>query len=117
MTNDSYLPAEYNTGIVRGDFFEETFSFTISGEPINLESSTVRIQLRNSITSGGEVVGEYTIGNGISIRDNLIAWVIDDQETVTLIPGVYNYDVEVTTSNKKRTYIRGKFSVVQDITY
>lgn len=112
-SNDSYLPTVYNTGIVRGDDFSETFTFTLDGVALSLDGAEVKIQIR---TTMNVLVGEWTTGSGITIVGPALSWAINDTETEEFPVGVHNYDVEITLSEMKRTYITGKFTVVKDIT-
>lgn len=124
-TNDSYIPAEYNTGIVRGDFFEEKFTFTIDGDPIDLTGCDVRIQIKDLSNRSqfpvylSEFVIEpdvYVI-TGIKLEDtNTLIWTINDVDTKTFPPGSYQYDLEIEIGGKTRTFIKGQFQVERDIT-
>lgn len=122
-TNEAYLPAVYNTGIVRGDYFSESFAFSLDGGNMDLTDSFARIQLRDA---GKNIIAQYSTEpqdnpppatHGINISGNTLHWSIDESETATFAPGVYDYDLEVTISGKIRTYVKGKFTVEKDITY
>lgn len=112
-TNDAYLPSEYNTGIVRGDYFKEQFSFYLDGVELSIATANARIQIRST---GKNLLGEYTIGNGLTIDSNKLIWEIFESETAEFTPAVYKYDVEIVLSGKTRTYIKGNFNVEKDIT-
>ncbi len=112
-TNESYLPSEYNTGIVRGDDFSELFVFTVDGEPFSLNGATCKIQIK---TSMGVSVGIWTEENGIILVDNTATWNITNSETSAFPTGSHKYDVEITVSGTKKTYVSGVFTVVGDIT-
>ena len=123
-TNDSYLPAEYNTGIVRGDYFEEQFQFSLNGSPLDLSECDARIQVKdlsNRVQFPIELA-TFTIKTdpfqvtGISIANNNLIWTIEDTDTKTFPPGTYQYDIEVTLGGKVRTYVKGQFNVERDIT-
>lgn len=122
-TNQNYLPAEYNTGIVRGDYFSESFAFSLDGDTLDLTDSFVRIYFRDA---GKNIIAEYSTEprlnpppatHGITTTLNVVHWSIDETETAEFVPGIYDYDVEVTINGKIRTYIKGKFTVEKDITY
>lgn len=118
-TNDTYIPAEYNTGIVRGDYFQESFSLSLNSNPIDLSSSDARIQIRNNsnvLQAEYEMITPPTI-TGLTVSGtNILVWTIDDTDTALLVPGTYKYDIEITINGKTRTYIRGSFTVERDIT-
>ena len=73
----------------------------------------VKIQLKNSIN---ENKGQWTVGNGLSIENNVLLWEILEEETSMLIPSVYKYDIEIIINGKKKTYVRGNFNVEKYIT-
>lgn len=118
-TNDAYLPAEYNTGIVRGDYFSEQFTLSIDGESIDLTSATARIQLR---TTSNALIAEYELLTndfditGLRIDESVLSWTINDSDTAEFNPGTYKYDLEITLGGKTRTYIKGVFNVERDVT-
>ena len=125
ITNESYLPAEYNTGIVRGDFFEESFSLTIDGVAVDLEGATAKIQIRVANNPAASPIAEYgiitDIGDvtGLRIRgteNNILTWTIDSSDTKNFTPGVYKYDIEIAHGSRVRTYVKGNFNVERDIT-
>lgn len=118
-TNDAYLPAEYNTGIVRGDYFSEQFTLSIDGESIDLTSATARIQLR---TTSNALIAEYELLTndfditGLRIDESVLSWTINNSDTAEFNPGTYKYDLEITLGGKTRTYIKGVFNVERDVT-
>lgn len=118
-TNDAYLPAEYNTGIVRGDYFSEQFTLSIDGESIDLTGATARIQLR---TTSNALIAEYELLTndfditGLRIDESVLSWTINDSDTAEFNPGTYKYDLEITLGGKTRTYIKGVFNVERDVT-
>lgn len=125
-TNDSYIPAEYNTGIVRGDFFQESFQFSLDDSPLDISSCTARIQVKdlsNRVQFPAEL-SEFTMITdpntqitGLSISGtNILVWTINDTDTAQFTPGSYQYDIEITLGNKVRTYVKGQFNVERDIT-
>ena len=124
ITNDTYIPAEYNTGIVRGDFFEESFVFSVDDSPLNLTGCDARIQIKDlswarpAVSSLAEftVTDDPSANSGIFINENTLTWVIGDNDTKLFNPGTYVYDIEITIGNKVRTYVKGQFQVERDVT-
>lgn len=112
-SNSSYQPAEYNTGILRGDTFCESFSFATGGEPLDLTGASARVQLRSRT---GAILGGFESGNGIETEGSLLVWSIESSETAGYAPGQYQYDIEITTGSTVRTYLTGMFVVQKDIT-
>lgn len=123
-TNDSYIPAEYNTGIVRGDYFEEKFTFSINGESLDLTTCDAKIQIKDlsNQIQFPLFLAEFTIKTdpsvitGLSVDGDTLIWTINDVDTKNFVPGTYIYDIEVTISYKTRTYVKGQFQVERDVT-
>lgn len=114
ITNESYFPSEYNTGVIRGDDFSEMFTFTIeNGEAFPLIGATGKVQIRTSMNVS---LGEWTEENGLIFEDNVLTWFINDTETATFQPGAHYYDIEISIGGQKRTYVKGIFNVIKDIT-
>jgi hypothetical protein len=112
-TNTAYLPQKYNTGIVRGDYFSEQFSFTVDGALLDLSSATARVQLR---ARDGSLLAEFTLGAGLEITGDVLIWSIPSSATTSYNPGTYQYDIEVTINSEARTYVAGTFTVAKDVT-
>lgn len=112
-TDRTYVPAEYNTGIVRGDYFSQQFSITVDGEVVDLSGSDVRIQIR---TDAGKLLDSFTVGGGIEVAENVITWTSDSVRTEEYHPQVYRWDMEVILAGNARTYAAGTFTVIKDQT-
>ena len=112
-TNTNYLPAVYNTGVVRGDTFTEEFAFMLDGVAYDLTGSTPLLQLR---ARDGSLVAQFAAGSGLGISGNLLTWSISSLVTSGYEPGSYLFDLEISISSQKRTYVSGAFRVVKDIT-
>jgi len=112
-TNTNYLPAVYNTGVVRGDTFTEEFAFMLDGVAYDLTGSTPLLQIR---VRDGSLVAQFAVGSGLAISGNLLIWSISSLVTSGYVPGSYLFDLEISISGQKRTYVSGAFRVVKDIT-
>ena len=112
-TNTAYTPAEYNTGILRGDTFSEAFSFQAGGQVLDLTGAGARIQIRSR---AGAVLGQYEIGAGLAVASGTLTWTIAGAETAGFKAGQYQYDIEITIGGTVRTYLAGSFTVQKDIT-
>jgi len=113
MIDESYLPAEYDTGVYRGDTFSQAFTFTTGGVPIDLVGSEPRVQIR---TKAGELLDDFALGDGLTVGTNTLYWTIDSARSEGYALGKYKYDVEVLIGTMKRTYLAGSFVVSKDIT-
>lgn len=120
ITNDTYIPSEYNTGIVRGDYFQEKFTLSINGSPVDLTDCPIRIQVK---TLSNVLLAQYVSDSDIYVSgitldetSDTFIWTILSEETVTFKPGTYMYDIEITIGGKPRTYVKGQFQVERDVT-
>lgn len=113
MIDETYKPAQYDTGIVRGDTYAQAFNFLAAGIPLDLAGSTPRIEFR---TKTGELADTFASGNGITIIANTLYWTIDKDRTAGYDLGKYLFDLEITSGGVTRTYITGTFTVQKDIT-
>ena len=64
----------------------------------------------------GSLVAQFAAGSGLSISGNLLTWSISSLVTSGYEPGSYLFDLEISISGQKRTYVSGAFRVVKDIT-
>lgn len=113
MIDETYKPAQYDTGIVRGDTYSQAFNFRAAGLPLDLTGATPRIQLRKK---AGELIDAFALDNGITINTNTLYWTIVNSRTAGYETGKYVFDIEITAGGVTRTYITGTFTVQKDIT-
>ena len=118
-TNKAYKPGIYNTGVVRGDFFSETFVMVVDDVPLDLSAAAIRSQFRDS--SSGDLIREFSTSAGDIVIDtsgdaNAFTWSIEADVTRDFATGAFVYDVEITIGGRPRTYIKGMFTVLQDTT-
>ena len=98
---------QYPIEMVRGD----TFSFTVSCEGATLSAVTMTVRDRTTdevifTQAGGSVTGGYAI----SLAPN---------KTSNVTPGIYKYDVQVTTTGTGAgtyTPLFGSFTLIEDQT-
>jgi hypothetical protein len=112
------LPANYNLpDAYRGDSYGPLlFSFSdASGNPILLDGSQARAQVRYP-NKRWSVREWSTNNNSIQISGNQLIMNRMDGNNMNMEAGVYHYDLEVTTSGERRTYISGLFNVFDDVT-
>ncbi len=119
ITNTAYIPATYNTGTNRGDYFSEIFKVTIDGTPLILTTATITICIRDNKSV---LLHKSYIGHGIvittkTVTNDAFIWSIEKEDSALFTPAVYFYDIEITSNTKPRTYIKGTFTVLKDQTY
>lgn len=105
---------------INGDT-SESIEFELINEetnlPINLTSSTIKCQFRHQSKSG-QVVGDFSIGSGITLTEPLNGkFEIDQIDVLDWIPGTYFWDVEIGLSDgRTKTYVGGTMLVKPSVT-
>lgn len=117
MAGTYNIPTQYN-----GDTFEQvSFNFyTTSSDPgneIDLSSVMhVKMDIRRN-DSRGKVVKQLSIGSGLEWVDQANGQLRTTPFIIDFGGGKYVYDLEVKYSNTDiQTYVRGGFSVTEDVT-
>jgi len=117
----------YNIKVLRGDTFEELpieVSDVVGGEtnedeeietPRDLTGYTIKMDIKDA---DGVAIKQLSTGSGITITDAPNGHFKIDKFDVDDIPvGMYSYDIQLTSQDSViKTYVRGKFHVVQDTT-
>lgn len=93
--------------------YDEEFAFRLDGVAYDLTGSTPLLQLR---ARDGSLVAQFAVGSGLAISGHLLTWTISSLVTSGYEPGSYLFDLEISISGDKRTYVSGAFRVVKDIT-
>lgn len=108
-------PSLHTIRVWRNDTLGINFTLDISGVPINLGSSTVRMQIRPDYGSNTLSLS-LTEGNGITVTGTNND-TIEVKKLITLAAGSYVYDLEVQSSDGTvKTYVNGDFIVSEDAT-
>jgi len=119
--------AEINSGpdildwkVYAGDGNVEIFEFLLAGDPWNLTGAIIEAQARKTandtviaitatVTMVDETLGRYLIGwNGVALRALLAG---QDQWV-----GEWDLQVLVANASLPRTFLRGRFTAVSDVT-
>jgi hypothetical protein len=104
---------------IKGDTFSSVnFTFLDSlGDPIDLTDATIRIMFRYRCNTGA-VVKTMSIGSGLTVASPTSGVVTLNAFTpITFEVDTYYYDVEITFDDGTiKTYVKGTFKVLQDIT-
>jgi len=120
-TSSSYYMAHYNfPSHIKGDTFNGIlFTVTINSAPLDLTDAELNMDLR--LTPDTPVIAEHfdSEGNGITIDANPATGNFTFNAQIIDIPADnYYYDIEVTfPSGSVKTYIGGRWNILQDVTY
>lgn len=109
-------PKTRNFQVVEGDSF--TASVTLrdkaTGNPIVLTGAAVKMQLRTSYDAILPSL-EFAVGDGITVDG--ANGIISLNKAIDIAAGEYVYDLQVTFSGPVvRTYLRGRFKVLEGVT-
>ena len=106
------------TALYTGCDFNASLTWTDgAGNPIDLSTYTADMQVRKKV--GGDIVVEYSTGNGKIVMTSLGVITITDPHASTslYIPGNYVYDFILTDNTGKRSpFIKGSFVIFPTVT-
>ena len=117
-----YLPSQYNLpAISKGDTFPglTVDSITVNGSQPTSALASVRMDFRTSPDAATAALSINSATSAITISDNAAYTFTIEAFDVTLDPDTYYYDIETTDSGSTptiRTYLKGVWKVVQDVT-
>jgi len=109
-------PTTNNLLVYQGATFDQTFTLTVSGSPVNLTGYTAAMKVR--ATPADDAVLSLTNGSGITLGGALgtVAVVITATQTSNIAAGKYYYDLELTSAGVVTRFIQGSFRVSAEIT-
>lgn len=87
----------------------------INGSPKNLTGVEIKCEIRYGQKTG-PVKKTLTVDSGITVTDATAGKCKLDAFVVDLAPGVYFYDVQFKTGDTYKTYVGGKWNILQDVT-
>jgi len=105
----------------KGDTFDGVeFTITVNGNSLILTEATIKMDMRE--TPLGVVVKSFsTPTSGITISSPTTAGkFIIDQQIIDIPAFKYYYDIEISLATNPveiKTYVWGRWEIVQDITY
>ena|SRR6187431_2686763 len=106
----SRKPKRYDIEVYQGDTFE--FYLTFSGTALDVTGWTASATVKKS--SDHSVVSSIiTIGAVDTTNKRFLVTLASDSLDPT---ATYEYDIQVNSAGKKRTFIGGKITVTEDIT-
>ena len=109
-------PTTENLLVFQGATFDQTFTLTVSGSPVNLTNYTAAMKVR--ATPADDAVLSLTNGSGITLGGaaGTVALLITATQTTNIPAGRYLYDLELTSSGVVTRFIQGYFLVSGQIT-
>lgn len=109
-------PTTNNLLVYQGATFDQTFTLTVSGSPVNLTGYTAAMKVR--ATPAADAVLSLTNGSGITLGGaaGTVAVVITATQTTAIPAGQYLYDLKLTSAGVVTRFIQGTFKVSAEIT-
>lgn len=106
------MASKANLVIDQGSTYSVSISiFDAEGDPLNVTGYTSRSQLRKHYTSSNAVTFQTSLSNGE------ISLALTANQTTSLIPGRYVYDVElIDQSNNVTRIVEGIVTVTPEVT-
>lgn len=108
------LPDAYKGDTYNGVRFE----LLDQGEVVNLTGAVISLELKEDKNESTiSVLTLSTVVGGLSIPSPLLGVFQIDQQIIDIDAKTYYYDIEITfPDGTVKTYVKGKWTVVQDIT-
>lgn len=113
-------PTTYDDEFVKGDDY--SISWTMSTKdvngvktPLDLTGSTGAGKIRSTPTQAGTLIGSFTFDNS-QLASGIPIFTLAAATTATFASGTYYYDLELTIAGKKRTWVSGKLTVLDQVT-
>jgi hypothetical protein len=103
------MPAVVDLDAYQGDTWAQTFRFVEAGTPVDLTGATVESHARRVVGSVELVPLVVALGEPGEVT-------ISYPATGALESGSYEYDVQVDVSGLVRTWVRGRLSILRDVT-
>jgi len=103
---------------LKGDTFKaHRFTFTLSGgSSFDFTGATVKIQLKKFY--GDQARLSLSLGNGLTMLNNT-STILDfeiDEQIIDLLPFEYIYDIEINMDGVIKTWLGGKFKIIDTVT-
>lgn len=108
-----------NFSHIKGDTFDEVnFELKINDAIVNLTGATIRMQLRTNVNDVTPALSLTSVANaGITINAPTLGQFKINQQIIDIAIGNYLYDIQITySSGVVKTYIKGTFTITQEIT-
>jgi hypothetical protein len=102
---------------VSGNTFNgQGFRIVVNGSPVDLSGAFIKMQLKTSPSAVSALTLDSD-SHGITIDETITGRFVIDEQRITAPASVYLYDIQITFSDlKEKTYIRGEWNIIQDIT-
>jgi hypothetical protein len=111
-------PGKYNFVCPQGTTFAEQLTWSIDDSPVDLDTYTARMQVREKYTSSQKILDLTTENGGIILggSEGTIDIAINSEETAGLFAKTYVYDLELISSSTVTRLLEGNFIVTPEVT-
>lgn len=111
-------PGKYNFVCPQGATFSNQLIWAIEDQPVNLDTYTARMQVREKYTSTQKILDLNTENGGITLGGDQGTVDINVNATVSasIVPKTYVYDIELISSSVVTRLLEGKFIVTPEVT-
>lgn len=103
---------------LRGDTFDGTvFTVTVNGIPLDLTGASIKMSLVTDLKTFEPVLTLSTPSSGMSIVSATAGKFQINKQVISLAPNNYYFDIQITLADGTvKTYIKGTWKILQDIT-
>lgn len=111
-------PGKYNFVCPQGSTFAEQLTWSIDDSPVDLDTYTARMQVREKYTSTQKILDLTTENGGITLggSNGTIDISIDSDASSGIVAKTYVYDLELVSSSTVTRLLEGNFIVTPEVT-
>ena len=111
-------PGKYNFVCPQGSTFAEQLTWSIDDSPVDLDTYTARMQVREKYTSTQKILDLTTENGGITLggSNGTIDINVGADTSSAIVAKTYVYDLELISSSTVTRLLEGNFIVTPEVT-
>lgn len=114
MSSANFKPVQHDIEMVKGNSWQETYVFTLDGNPLSLSGATVLVSIYQGCSTNA-ALWTATNGNGVTVS-GASSNQVTLNKIVNLDSGNYIWDMKITFADTTvRTYVWGDFNLYLNI--
>lgn len=100
-----------------GDYWPglPSVAIRVDGEPLNLAGATILLQFKRYPSDAVAALALTNIGGSPGIIATDPGVFVVSGRTITLKPGAYFWDIQITSDSKPETYASGTWQITPDV--
>ena len=107
-------PARRDLKFVKSDDYRHLIRFEENGSGVDVSDATFKSQIRTKLNDDN-LVAEFVIDSSDATNGNIFL-TLDENVTTEIDSGKYEWDIEIYTTEGKRTFLSGSIEVLGEVT-